>query len=277
MLWLNSNPVKFEQFPNGECRLVHTEIRGLDYDVWVTWKWESDADLIKLMFLKRYLDSIRPKKRFHVHLEIYYLPYSRMDRSDNFSPFTLKYITEFINSLDFYDVEIIEPHSDVSLALINNSHPWYITIPLLSKVMEEIGFDSERDYVMLPDQGSAKRIGTQLKGVKQLVGIKSRDFRTGQITSLSIHGLPEENNFRCIIVDDLCSYGGTFIKSAEKLKELGASEIYLLVAHCEFSIFKGKIFETNLIDRVFTTNSIIDESCRINEDRLKIYKIEELD
>ena len=36
---------------------------------------------------------------------------------------------------------------------------------------------------------------------------------------------------RVLIVDDLCSRGGTFYHSAKKLKELGAKEIYLYISH----------------------------------------------
>jgi ribose-phosphate pyrophosphokinase len=46
--------------------------------------------------------------------------------------------------------------------------------------------------------------------------------------------------------------------SADKLYELGASEIYLFVTHAEHSIFKGSLFSSH-INKVFTTNTIINE------------------
>ena len=63
-----------------------------------------------------------------------------------------------------------------------------------------------------------------------------------------------------LIVDDICSYGGTFLHSAKKLKEFGANKIYLYVSHCENSILKGQLMSSGLIERVFTTNSIFTES-----------------
>ncbi|MNH33582.1 ribose-phosphate pyrophosphokinase [compost metagenome] len=99
-----------------------------------------------------------------------------------------------------------------------------------------------------------------MRGYKQLVGFKARDFQTGEIKSLDVVGQVDSSGFKAIIVDDLCSYGGTFMLSAERLKELGATHIYLLVGHCEKSIYKGKIPGSELIDKVYTTDSLLDKS-----------------
>ena len=59
-----------------------------------------------------------------------------------------------------------------------------------------------------------------------------------------------------LIVDDICSRGGTFYHSAKKLKELGANKIYLYISHCENTILEGDLLTSGLIEKVFTTNSI---------------------
>ena len=64
---------------------------------------------------------------------------------------------------------------------------------------------------------------------------------------------------RILIVDDICSKGGTFYHSAKKLKELGAKEVYLYISHCENSILQGEVLTSGLIERVFTTDSILTE------------------
>ncbi|NRT27906.1 phosphoribosylpyrophosphate synthetase [Clostridium beijerinckii] len=40
---------------------------------------------------------------------------------------------------------------------------------------------------------------------------------------------------------------------------MGATEIYLVVTHCEDTIFDGEILKTDLITKVFTTNSILSK------------------
>ena len=67
---------------------------------------------------------------------------------------------------------------------------------------------------------------------------KERDFLSGRIKKLTITGEQPNKPFRVMIIDDLCSMGGTFMLSAEKLKEIGATEIYLVVTHCEKTIIQ---------------------------------------
>ena len=102
MIKLNGQEVKFKQFPNGETLMGYEDIihaMNNNDDLLVDFKYENDSDLIKLMFLKKYID------RYYLgdtYLIIRYMPYSRMDRVEEVSAFTLKYVTEFINDLNFY-------------------------------------------------------------------------------------------------------------------------------------------------------------------------------
>jgi ribose-phosphate pyrophosphokinase len=256
----------FEVFPNGETRVKGEQLQKYMAGVnIVQLKYENDSDLIKLMFVKSYLDEYNVRSS----LTITYLPYSRMDRVEGDSVFTLKYVANFINNLNFGTVTIIEPHSDVSSALINKCRTFFPTFKLLDKVVAEIGFNKEKDYLFYPDSTAMRRYG-KVQGYKQLYANKKRDFKTGRITDLQLSEDVDLLGAKIIMQDDLCSYGGTFLLSAEKLKERGASEIYLIVGHCEESIFKGKIPESNLMERVYTTNSIISES---KHEKVKIYSI----
>lgn len=88
-------------------------------------------------------------------------------------------------------------------------------------------------------------------------GVKRRNWETGQIEGLDIIGDPEKIKGKTIlIVDDICSRGGTFFHSAKKLKEMGAGDIYLYITHCENTILDGDILNGELIEKVYTTESI---------------------
>lgn len=275
MIKFNGIEVAFSRFPNGETKMDETSLTLLaGMKQVVEFKYEDDSDLIKLMFLKKYLDTSKIEVD---ELVIYYMPYSRMDRSENNSPFTLKYVAEFINSLSFEQVTIIEPHSDVTNAVIDNVKPLYINYDLLPKVMEMTEFDQWVDYIVFPDDGASKRYKNMVD-VCTLVGRKQRDFKTGRITSLELTGVNNGKGKKAIIVDDLSSYGGTFIMTAEELKQkFNVEEVYLLVAHAENSIFKGDLF--NHVTKVFTTDSILTEQNHWDnkkyENQLHVFKIGE--
>lgn len=279
MILLNGEEVKFETFPNGETRLLHESIKDVIKSMHIkfSFKYENDGDLIKLMFTKLYWDEHRVRYASN-ELNIYYMPYSRMDRSENDSAFTLDYVTKLINSLSFDKVIVNEAHSDTTLALLNNSVSRLQSPRLLSKAMDELNF-TDQDYIMFPDAGAEARYSKFFEPHNKIVGKKTRNFETGRITGLEIEGEFLGTGKRVIIIDDLSSYGGTFVKSAEKLREHGFEEVYLVVTHAENAIFDGVLFDH--IDKVFTTDSILSKqhywnNLKITDKKLQVYKMEEL-
>src|SRR6185312_5762194 len=151
MIKVNGKEIEFTQFPNGETNMNHLSFPSIigSYHVYVDFKYEEDSDLIKLMFVKEYLDILM-SDNYYI-LTIYYMPYSRADRSENGSPFTLKYVSKLINNMKFDKVNIVEPHSNVSNALIDRSSPALISYNILETVKREINFDKSVDYLMFPD------------------------------------------------------------------------------------------------------------------------------
>ncbi|MFF2531613.1 ribose-phosphate pyrophosphokinase [Brevibacillus sp. NPDC058079] len=267
MISINGTTLTFNTFPNAETLVDGKQILSLiqtGEENIVVFKYEDDTDLMKLFFVKRFLDDCKAK----ASLLITYMPYSRMDRKEGDSVFTLKYIASFINDLAFESVRVIEPHSDVTPALIDRCIPEYPTLNLLTKAMEIVGFDKERDYLFFPDAGAQKRYG-KVSGVKQLVGYKERDFQSGHIKQLQVVGNVEKPGFKVIIVDDLCSKGGTFMLSGTELRKIGASEVHLLVTHCEKTIFKGDLLNTDVINTIITTDTILDGN---THDKMIVFK-----
>ena len=257
MIKVNGKEIIFDKFPNNET-LFKKQIDNIKENVLVTFKYEDDSDLIKLLLVKKEIDKFCPE--FYC-LEIMYMPYSRMDRDGGDMVFTLKYISEFINNLNFDSVVIYESHSNVCLDLINNGIDKYFTPMLLDGVKEKY------DYILLPDAGSCERY-QDMFNANIIYANKERDFNTGKILNLEIVGDIKEGS-DVVIVDDLSSFGGTFLWAASKLKERGVNNIYLVIGHAEKSILQGKIPESDLIKRVYTTNSIIDKNQETDKIKIK--------
>lgn len=258
MITLNGVEVESTKFPNNEVK-VKSCFDGKIVQV-IVLKWKSDQDLINLMFIRKELP-----KDCYVKLRIYYMPYSRMDRRIDGCSFTLKYICDFINWLNFDEVILYEPHSDVSPALLDNCK----VVQVAKKLFHQS--DISPDYVLYPDAGAEKRYS--ISGYNSLLGIKQRDHQTGRISRYEIVGdiHPQSS---VIILDDLCSYGGTFKLAAKELKRRGASFIYLIVAHCERSIFEGGLLESGLIEKVLTTNTILD--LKDQNEKLTVFDINKI-
>lgn len=270
MILVNGYEVKFAQFPNGESRLVSNlsnrrevgSIISKDslisiYGNEVTFKYEDDGDIARLIMVAEHVKQVKAPNS----LVITHMPYARMDRVPNGEPMFLRTVASIINSLEFDSVKILEPHSDVTSALIKNSVTYEVTKALFHKFREEIGFRNDIDYLVFPDTTADRRYWDIDSNIEnRIVFNKHRDFKTGKIVELTTNFKGYFNNPRtAVILDDMSSYGGTFIGVAEKLKSFGFERIILIVAHAENSIFSGEIFKTDLINMVYTTDSVMTQ------------------
>lgn len=293
MIRIAGEEVQFSAYPNGELyfdtdkffEIVYEEINSQgnpEGEVEIEWYYESNDEFMKLMFVTLWIDDISEPGVVQRVLSLPYVPYSRMDRQEGTSLFSLDYVARFINSLNFHTVTIFEPHSDVTPALINNVNNISITDDIAREAMETVGFDKDTDILFYPDAGAAKRYEKHFDNYPSAVGIKVRDFKSGEIKRLDVSGdIPEKSGFDAWILDDLSSYGGTFYHSAKKLKEMGADKVYLVITHAENNIFKGDLMKTDYVDHVFTTNSILTENGiwtnKQYDDKLTVYDIREDD
>ena len=90
--------------------------------------------------------------------------------------------------------------------------------------------------------------------------MKKRDWKTGDILGLDIINPENIVGKDVLIVDDICSRGGTFLHSAKALRAAGAKSVSLYVTHLEDTVTTGELASTdNLIDHIYTTKSIFPE------------------
>lgn len=254
MLILNGTKICTERFPNNETKVKDFENAIIDGKNILELRFVSDEDLIALMFAKKRIDELDVS----CELFVWYMPYSRMDRKIEGDLFTLQYVTDFINWLNFERVVVMEPHSDKTMQMLERATAIYPVKDWLTEVQKEIGF-SENDHIIFPDKGAAARYANS-DYANICIMEKKRNPITGNIEDMHLKEGKVNPGSKCIIIDDLCSKGGTFAWAGSILKSLGASEVYLVVSHCEETIFRGKLLtEESPISRVYTSTSIMNK------------------
>ena len=250
MIKVGDKVIEKGSFPDGTILLKYLPQKE---DQMIYWQFESNEELITLYYLTRHLQQAGIQD---IELVMPYIPNARQDRvKKSEDVFTLKYFCEMINSLSFKRVFVLDPHSDVSVALLDRVSQLSIK-PYVKVVVDELQLDPKKDIIFYPDNGSQKRYSSLLE-FPNAFGIKQRDWETGEIKGLEVSGHIPEPGFTVLIIDDISSYGGTFYFSALKLKALGAGKIYLYITHCENSILQGKLMSGDLIEHIYTTNSLI--------------------
>jgi ribose-phosphate pyrophosphokinase len=250
-------------FGGGERHVKLDEITGFsDGKVKIIFNYENDGELMELALLKNALENMGIQANL---LEIPYFPGARQDRiCDKGEAFSLKVYANFINSLNFPQVTIFDPHSDVTPALVNNvdvvnNHVFIENC--LFYLMDEEGLEDVS--LVSPDAGSNKKIfGLAKELVTHLITFqitevircdKLRDMTTGKIIESIVYA-DDLTGKDLVICDDVASYSNTFMLLAEKLKQKGAHRIFLAVSHFEGVADLEKMRKSG-IDAVFTTTS----------------------
>lgn len=260
MIRIEGKEVKINHFPDGTLLLKQklNELgKGKEEELVIKWNYENNEELLSLYFITKHCKEAGYQ---NLVLDMPYIPNARQDRVQKEEDvFTLKYFAELINSLEFSEVRVLDAHSNVSLALLNHVKQSTPKI-LIEKVIEKIKTERGTEPLMFyPDEGAGKRYGGMIPKA-YCFGIKKRDWATGQIKGLDVAGEAQLiQGSDVLIADDICSFGGTFLHSAKKLHELGAKNIYLFVSHCEESVLKGELISCELIQKIYTTDSIFNK------------------
>lgn len=208
---------------------------------------KSPSDLFQILMVS---DVLRQHGYSQINLEIRYLMGARMDRAiDPQSPFTLRLVAKLINGAGFNKVRILDVHSEVATRLIRNSEN-VLPYNAVRVVTNIIG----HPQLVVPDKGAVDRVQKLFPNRYLVRCEKVRDLQTGALSKFSVDNPDQVRGRNCLIVDDICDGGGTFVGLAKELRKAGAKKVYLFVTHGIFS--KGLPLEG--IDHVYTTDSYCD-------------------
>ncbi len=232
-IYINDLQIQSLIFPAGECHVrvfqeMVTPITALK-------AWLHNAEDIMTLLLS--VDAIRRLSPVSsIHLTIPYFPYARQDRVCNLGEaLSVKIMADLINNLSCDRILIIDPHSDVTPALLNNCR--VITqADIFADSVLKTELIRDNWALIAPDAGAEKKV---LK-VAQRLGLtdifcanKIRDTKTGKITATTFHD--DVKDRKVLIVDDICDGGKTFIELGKLLREKQAKTINLYVTHGIFS------------------------------------------
>lgn len=260
MLKLNGQEVKITRFPDNTFKFdLENNIKKENE---LSWYFESMEDLFTIMGI---MDKLKGTK---VNLFMPYIPNARMDKIQNEQEgFMLKYLVETLDNLGFQKITILDPHSDVYKQFVKNTE-WIQDEDLLKKLItcainiSKMASNKDELTLVFPDKGARNRY-TKLMGDSFdgpiVYGEKVRNQATGEIISFDLIG--EIPDHPVLIVDDICSKGGTFYYTAKKLREKGfKGNIDLYITHAENAILEGNILEPySDINKVYSTDSILTE------------------
>lgn len=212
--------------------------------------------------------AIDALKRMEVKLINVFIPYFPAARQDRVmiagEPLSVKVYADILNSLKLNKIAVFDAHSEVTAALLDNCEV-ISNHAFIAEVLEKIGNDVK---LISPDGGALKKIykvSEYLGGIDVVECSKSRDVKTGKLSGFKVY----DDNLQgmdCLIVDDICDGGGTFIGLAEELKKKNAGKLYLAVSH---GIFNKGFESMKAFEKIFTTDSFRE----FDEEMVEVVKL----
>ena len=230
---VDGEEIEFESFifSGGEPHIKINPNFDNTQNVTVTHRLNSFNDLGLLCLAVDALQRIDAKLE---NLIIPYFPAARQDRvMIKGEPLSVKVYADIINSFQFKKVIVFDAHSEVTPAVLNNCEV-VTNHKFIQKVIQEI---NNGVILISPDGGALKKIyklAEFLGGIDVVECSKSRDVKTGKLTGFKVYD-DDLQGIDCLIVDDICDGGGTFIGLAQELKNKNAGKLYLAVSHGIFS------------------------------------------
>lgn len=257
----DSKEIKYKEsiFPGGEVFIrietPLTRTTPTECHILICASITNSDDIMKVVMMT---DALREAGADKVSLFMPYVPYARQDRVCNpGESHSMRAFANIINAQNYYEVGVFDPHSDVTEATLKN----LVIMNNHRFVLSALDVLGNEDFVLVsPDAGALKKISSLGKFLvsngaplnKIVQADKLRNLKTGEIVKTEVHAI-NLDGAPCVIVDDICDGGRTFIELAKALKDKGAGKISLVVSHGIFS--KGLGALVPFIDSVVYSDS----------------------
>lgn len=246
-------------FSGGE---VHCKVPDGSFEIVM-----QDYTMNGFMALAEHVEVLKRSPHITINVVYPYFPYARQDRIINQDePFSLKVFCQLFNSLGVDSVTVYDPHSDVVGALLNNCRIIEQHVIAKQTIPAEFLTDSNMMFVS-PDAGAYKKVAKIMPNDYRIVigtktrGVDGRIIRTGFYSPVDLKGMS------CVIIDDICDGGRTFIELGKELRRKGVAKLFLCVTHGIFS--NGLEDLKKYFDNIYTTNTFPN----VEDEFLKVTRI----
>lgn len=253
--------VNIIQFPDGQ---KDVQI-NLPYEIKNKYKFEIQSRFNNFEDLGLIICATKALRRLGVKNISLYIPYLLGSRSDRQflsggNSYLVDVVAPIINAQSFNKVTVLDAHSDVSSACINN-----LNIIDNSDLVLYALKDLKKDFnLIVVDAGAAKKIDSLAKIIYNeqdydfdiIQCHKKRNIVSGNIELVEVY-TNDLNNRPCVIVDDIADGSASFIYCVKELEKVkGYTESILIVTHGIFS--KGIDVLRDNFKSLYSTNSYRD-------------------
>jgi ribose-phosphate pyrophosphokinase len=257
------------RFRNDECRVeIKENVRGAEVFV-----IQSLCEIPKsssvpnggsvndaLLELLLMMDALRRASAQRITAVVPYYGYAKQDKkTKGREPISAKLVANMIATAGAARVVTLDLHAAQIQGFFDLPVDNLVAAPDLSNYLKRNNLQGDSIVVVSPDAGGVARAEHFAKRLRSTVAVIMKRRPEPDISEVS-HVVGEVAGKTAVVVDDMISTGGTLVKASEKLKEMGATDVYTLATH---GIFAGDAIaqlEDSPIKKVVVTNTIPRES-----------------
>ena len=241
--------VLIETFPDSEIGVqVLENVRGRDIFVLQTIARYPNLYLMELLIL---VDALKRASARSITAVIPYFGYARQDRKDKGRvPITAKLVADLLEKAGVTRGLTMDLHAEQIQGFFDIPVDNLYARPLLIEGVKKLGL--ENFVVVAPDLGSiklARAFAGQMKA--DIAVVDKRRVSAEHVESNALIG--EVKGKDVLLVDDMCTTGGTLKTAAEVCKKAGAKRIFAAVTH---GLFVGPAFEESAIEKMLVSNTV---------------------
>jgi ribose-phosphate pyrophosphokinase len=240
------------RFSDGEVKVqIGENIRGSDVFIVNSTCPPVNDNLLELLIL---IDAARRASADRVTAVLPYFGYARQDRKDRPRvPITAKLVSNLVVAAGADRVLTVDLHCGQMQGFFD------IPVDHLSADVVFVNYFMERgiddSVVVSPDTGSVARIREFARRLDApLAIVDKRRPRENESEVMNVIG--EVAGKHVLIFDDMIDSGGTLVKAAQKIKDLGALDVIACSTHPVFSGEAVTRIQNSVLDEVIVSDSI---------------------
>ncbi len=249
-LEISLGKARIETFPDGEIGVqVLESVRGRDVFIVQSIARHPNFYLMELLIL---VDAMKRASARSIIAVIPYYGYARQDRrGKEREPITAKLVADLLQRAGVTRVLTMDLHTEQIQGFFDIPVDNLYARPLIVEALSKLKMDEF--VVVTPDIGSIKLARSYAEALKvDLAIVDKRRVSAKQVEMTALIGDVKDKNI--LLVDDMCSTGGTLKTAVRVCKQAGARDVRVAVTH---GLFVGKgLLEDSGIEKIVMSNTV---------------------
>ncbi|APS41136.1 MAG TPA: ribose-phosphate diphosphokinase [Weissella thailandensis] len=248
--------INIARFSDGEIQInIEESVRGDNVYIIQPTSAPVNDSLMELLIM---IDALRRASARSINVVMPYYGYARQDRkARSREPISAKLVANMLEMVGATRVLALDLHASQIQGFFDIPVDHMTGAPLLADYLITTGIADNNTVIVSPDHGGVTRARAlaELLGSHEPIAIIDKRRPKANVAQI-MNIIGDVKGKRAIMIDDMIDTGGTITQGAQKLKDEGAAEVYVVATHAVFSGKAVENLQNSAFEKVIVTDSI---------------------